>query len=113
MSTKKFSMVTSAAYWACIVGVVLAGGAASAKSSQPVTDSLITTKVKAELIKDRDTKARHIDVDTQNGVVVLKGTVDSATEKQKAEQDARRVKGVLKVTNELSVKAHESSGKAQ
>lgn len=76
----------------------------AAKSSQPATDTMITTKVKAELMKDDQTKARHIKVHTKNGVVRLTGTVDSATEKAKAEADASGVEGVTKVKNGLKVR---------
>jgi hyperosmotically inducible periplasmic protein len=75
------------------------------KSDQPVTDSYITTKVKAELAKDSTTKARHIHVTTKDGTVMLKGMVGSDMEKQKAEQDASGVKGVAHVENDLTVKA--------
>ncbi len=74
------------------------------KSDQPVTDTMITTKVKAELTKDDTTKARHISVKTKDGVVHLSGVVESPTEKQKAEEDARGIKGVLDVSNDLTVK---------
>jgi hyperosmotically inducible protein len=74
------------------------------KSDQPVTDSYITTKVKAELTKDSTTKARHIHVTTKDGTVILKGVVGSDEEKQKAEQDANVVKGVQHVENDLTVK---------
>jgi hyperosmotically inducible protein len=75
------------------------------KSDQPVTDSYITTKVKAELAKDSTTKARHIHVVTKDGNVVLKGVVGSDMEKQKAEQDASGIKGVSHVENDLTIKA--------
>lgn len=93
-----------------IVGLAFVAGAAfaddtSMKSDQPVTDSYITTKVKAELAKDSTTKARHIHVTTKDGTVILKGMVGSDTEKQKAEQDASGVKGVSHVENDLTVKA--------
>src|ERR1700726_4432902 len=92
------------------VGFAIVAGAAFAdqstmKSDQPVTDSYITTKVKAELAKDSTTKARHIHVTTKDGVVMLKGNVNSDAEKQKAEQDASAVKGVSHVENDLTVKA--------
>jgi hyperosmotically inducible periplasmic protein len=95
---------------ASAVGLGFAAGAAYAddstmKSDQPVTDSYITTKVKAELSKDSTTKARHIHVTTKDGVVMLKGNVNSDAEKQKAEQDASGVKGVSHVENDLTVKA--------
>jgi hyperosmotically inducible protein len=95
---------------ASAVGLMFAAGAAFAdnsamKSDQPVTDSYITTKVKAELTKDSMTKARHIHVTTKDGVVMLKGNVNSDAEKQKAEQDAMVVKGVSHVENDLNVGA--------
>jgi hyperosmotically inducible protein len=92
------------------VGLMFAASSAfagdtAAKSDQPVTDSYITTKVKAELTKDSTTKARHIHVTTKDGVVMLKGNVNSDAEKQKAEQDAMVVKGVSHVENDLTVAA--------
>jgi hyperosmotically inducible periplasmic protein len=92
-----------------ILSLGLAAGAAfaddtSMKSDQPVTDSYITTKVKAELAKDTVTKARHIHVTTKDGTVMLKGMVNSDTEKQQAEQDASGIKGVAHVENDLTVK---------
>ena len=82
-----------------------AGLAYAGDSAQPMSDSWITTKVKAELVKDKMTKARHIEVDTANGVVTLSGTVNSDDERAKAEQDARGVKGVTDVANNLTVGA--------
>ena len=91
------------------LGLGLLAGAASAgesstKTDQPVTDSYITTKVKAELAKDSATKARHIHVKTKEGTVYLTGSVNSDMEKEKAEQDASGVKGVSHVDNALTVK---------
>ncbi|HEY4214574.1 MAG TPA: BON domain-containing protein [Steroidobacteraceae bacterium] len=86
----------------------LTAGVASAedhvKSDQPVKDSYITTKVKAELAKDKGTKAHDIHVDTKDGVVMLSGAVESTAEKELAEKDAKKIKGVLDVHNELTVK---------
>jgi hyperosmotically inducible periplasmic protein len=73
------------------------------KSDQPVKDSYITTKVKAELAKDKGTKARDIHVTTKDGVVMLDGTVASQAEKELAEQDAKKIKGVVSVHNGITV----------
>ena len=73
------------------------------KSDQPVKDSYITTKVKAELAKDKGTKARDIHVDTKDGVVMLSGMVGSTAEKELAEKDAKKIKGVMDVHNDLTV----------
>ena len=79
-----------------------AGETATAK----VDDAWITTKVKADLAKDSDTKAHKIHVNTKSGVVVLTGTVASIAEKTKAEADAKSVKGVVNVENQLVVAAN-------
>jgi len=104
MNARKGWIATGAACVALTAGALFANEAGSAKSDQPITDSVITTKVKAELAKDRDTKARAIHVKTKDGVVTLTGSVDSMAEKDKAGQDAQEIKGVVGVTNNLDVK---------
>ena len=100
MTGRKLLIAATAACLALATGGAFAD---EGKSAQPMTDSMITTKVKAELAKDRDTKAKDIHVDTKNGVVMLHGNVTSMAEKDKAEADARAIKGVLDVTNNLKV----------
>lgn len=72
-------------------------------SNHPVKDSYITTKVKAELAADHETKAREIHVATVDGIVTLRGVAASEAEKDRAERDAMRVKGVHAVHNEIKV----------
>ena len=74
-----------------------------ARSDRPVTDSYLTTKVKAELALDKQTNSEDIHVATKNGVVQLNGTVGTVTEKLQAGADARKVKGVVDVQNELTL----------
>jgi len=89
---------------AAAMAVTAAGSRANdVKSGQPVKDSFITTKVKAELAKDKGTSAHDIRVTTKDGVVMLDGTVASQAEKELAEHDAKRVKGVVAVHNGLTV----------
>ena len=101
MTGRKLLIAAAAACLALATGGAFAND--EPKSAQPMTDSMITTKVKAELAKDRDTKAKDIHVDTKNGVVMLHGAVASMAEKDKAEQDVRSIKGVVDVTNNLKV----------
>ncbi len=100
MRVKRVSMLVAAATCALAASGVFAADT----DNHPVKDSYITTKVKAELAKDSDTKARHIKVTTKDGVVALSGTVNSKAEKDKAEADARNIKGVQDVNNGLEVK---------
>jgi hyperosmotically inducible protein len=102
MTGRKLLIATTAACLALATGGAFAGDATT-KSAQPVSDTMITTKVKAELAKDRDTKAKDIHVETKNGVVHLNGAVVSMAEKDKAEADARGIKGVVDVSNKLKV----------
>lgn len=100
MQTKYVSILVAAATLTLGVGNTFADGMTS---DQPVKDSYITTKVKAELAKDKGTGATHIHVTTKDGVVMLDGTVASTAEKELAEKDAKKVKGVMGVHNGLSV----------
>jgi osmotically-inducible protein OsmY len=52
---------------------------------------------------DKAANLTRVDVDTNNGVVYLNGTVDSSAQKGRAEELARRVNGVAKVVNNLQV----------
>ena len=78
-------------------------GTALADDNHPVKDSYITTKVKAELVSDFGKRASHISVKTKDGVVALTGHVDSADAKDRAERDAKRIKGVVDVIDKLEV----------
>jgi hyperosmotically inducible protein len=71
-----------------------------------VKDSVITSKIKAEMAKDREVSAMRIKVDTDaNGVVQLSGTAKSKAEADKAESIAKSVKGVTSVHNDIQVQA--------
>ena len=67
-------------------------------------DTVITTKVKAALSQDPGTAALAIGVETFIGGVQLTGSVDSVDKKQRAQDIAERVDGVIAVDNALSVK---------
>ncbi len=60
-------------------------------------DGWITTKVKSTLLFSRSVDGFDIDVSTSDGVVMLKGNVDTQQEKQLAVQLARDVVGVRRV----------------
>lgn len=66
-------------------------------------DAWVTTKVQAKYFLDADVKGHEINVDTRNGVVTLKGSVENAQQKQEAEQIARDTEGVKRVVNQLTV----------
>lgn len=66
-------------------------------------DGWITMKVQSQFFLDPQVKGHEISVDTSRGVVQLKGTVETAEQKQQAEQIARDTEGVTRVVNQLTV----------
>ena len=70
-------------------------------ATRTVSDAALTAKVKTAFAADDMVKARNINVDTVNGVVTLHGVVNSAAEKQRALDIARRTEGVLSVKDNL------------
>ena len=76
-------------------------GEAAKGLGETISDASILAKVKAKLIADGITGT---DVDVSNGAVVLKGQVEDAKEKSKAEELAKNTDGVKGVTNQLTVK---------
>jgi len=73
-------------------------------TGEVITDSWITTKVSAKFVDETILKDSHIDVDTNNHVVTLKGTVRSDPAKARAAAIARGTEGVTRVVNQLVVK---------
>jgi hyperosmotically inducible periplasmic protein len=71
-----------------------------------VDDATITTKVKAKLVAERPGNLVKVNVDTQDGLVRLRGTVPTLEDKRKAEELARLTAGVRRVANELTVEGH-------
>lgn len=74
-----------------------AKAASTSDSAKPVTDSWITTKVKADLLVTEEVKGLDINVSTVNGVVTLAGKLDTQAQIDKAVAVARSIKGVKSV----------------
>ena len=71
--------------------------AQSSSAGQAVSDTWITTKVKADLATTEGIKSTDISVETVNGVVTLIGVLDSRTAVDKAIAVAKGIKGVVDV----------------
>jgi hyperosmotically inducible periplasmic protein len=67
-----------------------------------ISDSAITTKVKANFLGDERLKGSHIKVTTTNGVVTLTGSATGSDSKAAAEDIAKDVDGVKSVDDELT-----------
>jgi osmotically-inducible protein OsmY len=78
-------------------------GEAVGTAGQAVNDGWITTKVKGSFVGVDMLDGSDIDVDTNNHVVTLKGTVPTTAARARAEELARKIEGVTSVKNELKV----------
>ena len=77
---------------------------AATRTGKVVADSVITTKVKADLFKQPELSAMAIHVETEKGVVMLSGFVDSKAHADKAVTLAKSVEGVTQVKSAIKVK---------
>jgi hyperosmotically inducible protein len=68
-----------------------------------VSDSWLTAKTKIALIADSRVPGSTVNVETQKGMVYLRGKVESDEAKKAAEEVARGIEGIQGVKNELQV----------
>lgn len=94
-----------------VVGTLLipvASNAADSTSAQPmtfVTDSMITSKIKAKLAAEKLSSLAQIKVDTDSkGAVVLSGNVKTQQEADRALAIARSTEGVTSVTSNIQIR---------
>ncbi|EHP40034.1 transport-associated protein [Cupriavidus basilensis OR16] len=73
------------------------------KAKQSVSDSTVTSKVKAKLLVTKELKSTGIHVKTKNGTVNLSGSVPTQEQHQLAVDATRSVNGVSSVNDELKV----------
>ena len=67
-------------------------------------DTVITTKVKAALLKEQATQSLSIKVKTVKGVVQLSGSADDSAQIDSAVRVARGIDGVQDVRNDIQLK---------
>ena len=84
--------------------VWLACAASLAIACSGAGDAGITTSVKSRLAADDTVKAYQINVDTENGVVTLTGTVATPVEESQAILVARNTDGVTDVVDAIMVR---------
>ncbi|MGK3125344.1 BON domain-containing protein [Candidatus Pantoea formicae] len=69
-----------------------------------IDDTVITTKVKAQLLNDESLKSTEINVETFKGKVQLSGFVSSPQMANRAVTVTRSVEGVKSVVNNMQIK---------
>ncbi|WP_215731672.1 BON domain-containing protein [Methylomicrobium agile] len=74
------------------------------EASDYMDDSVITAKIKQDILSDPLLKAAQIDVETENGVVKLSGVVDSQQSIDRVKAIAQSVTDVKAVESELAIR---------
>ena len=70
---------------------------------QVLDDTVLTSKIRTELLKDPDIRSTNIDVDTNNNIITLTGIVKSQKEKEKTLYIVQKVAGNRQVVDNLTV----------
>jgi hyperosmotically inducible periplasmic protein len=77
--------------------------AVAAEAGDRIADGWLTTKIQARYFADDQVKARYVDVSTRDGVVTVKGFVESPAARERALQLARETDGVKRVNDQLLI----------
>jgi len=82
--------------------LLLVAGPVSAESTG--WDSSITAAIDRSFAMDEGVPHNQLDIDTQQGIVTLSGTVDNLFAKERAIEQAQSVKGVRSVVDHIHVR---------
>ena len=102
------SILRTVSTWvsALVLATLIGCGATPTRegTGEYIDDTVITTKVKAALLADSETKVLQVNVETFKGVVQLSGFVVNQAVASRAVELARGVKGVNQVKNDMRLR---------
>lgn len=100
----RVTLTVAATFAAAVLTIGLLGACSTHQSVETqVSDSAIAAKVKAKLTGDPEINPFNVDVDVDEGVVRLSGTVEDEVTRDEAEKLARNTRGVRSVQNDLKI----------
>ncbi len=74
-------------------------------TGRQISDEWLESRVSTAIILNRHLKMRELDVEVDDGICMLSGTVDSEEKRVLAEEVARNVQGISEVRNTITVRA--------
>lgn len=89
------------AFFAAAVLAACASKPTVESTGEYIDDTIITTKVKAALLKDPVVSGMVVNVESFKGVVQLSGFVKTAAERDRAVQITKGIGGVRQVKNDI------------
>ena len=102
-----FFKVVAGLLMAAVMAITLSACAPTATQDGTggyIDDTVVTTKVKAQLLNDDSLKSTEINVETFKGKVQLSGFVSSPQMANRAVTITRSVEGVKSVVNNMQIK---------
>lgn len=72
-------------------------------------DAWITTKVKSALLYHPNVRGRKTEVETKDGVVILRGEAENQAQRELASEYANGIEGVRRVDNQMTIKGERAS----
>jgi len=72
-------------------------------ADKQISDDLVYDNVKRRLAEDSEVKGGGLDIDVKQGVVTLRGKLETQRQIDKAARIAKKVNGVKKVVNEIQL----------
>jgi hypothetical protein len=90
-----------AQYAAGVAKGAAADVAGAGEGAESLPDPALADKVRTEVFRAEDAPKGDVNVNAENGVVYLRGEVDSPAERERLETSARQVRGVRGVVNML------------
>ena len=100
----KLSRLAAALVLTGLLAGPIAACSSGSTTGEYIDDTTVSTRVRAQLVTDKDLNVTQIDVETFKGVVSLSGFVDSQAAKERANKLVSGVEGVKEVRNNLQVK---------
>lgn len=74
-------------------------------TGRQISDEWLESRVSTAIMLNRHLKMRELDVEVDDGICMLSGTVDSEEKRVLAEEVARNVQGITEVRNTITVRA--------
>ena len=74
-----------------------------AADKKPLTDDYLYDTIRRKLASDQVVKGGALDLDVKEGVVTIKGTVETEHQKDRAEKVVKKITGVKSVVNQIKV----------
>lgn len=87
----------------CILAMLVACETPRATSDRYFDDGEITLAIESRFAYEKVVDPSRVEIETRNGMVRLRGTVETVDQRRRAEKVASQVTGVTGVDNELEI----------